>query len=59
MDIPIASIDVGSGMTKFVIAILKQSTNDNRSIQVIKHIEKPISYGVHLIRSNDRFEIIL
>ena len=55
MDIPIASIDVGSGMTKFVIAILKQSTNDNRSIQVIKHIEKPISYGVHLIRSNDGF----
>ena len=55
MDLPIASIDVGSGMTKFVIAILRRSAHNNRSIQVIEQIEKPIPYGVDLKSSNDGF----
>ena len=55
MDLPIASIDVGSGMTKFVIAILRRSAHNNRSIQVIEKIEKPIPYGVYWKSSNDGF----
>ena len=53
MDLPIASIDVGSGMTKFVIAILRRSAHNNRSIHVIEQIEKPIPYGEDLKSSTD------
>ena len=53
MDIPIAAIDVGSGMTKCVIAILKRQDSNKPTIQVIKQIEKPIPYGVDWKTSSD------
>lgn len=55
MNTPIAAIDVGSGMTKFVIAILKRGYDKKPVIQVIQQIEKPIPYGVDWKSSTDGY----
>ena len=53
MDIPIAAIDVGSGMTKFVIAVAKLQADSKPIIDVLHQVEKPIPYGVDWKSSPD------
>ena len=55
MDVPIAAIDVGSGMTKFVIAVVNRQIDRKPSIEVVKQIEKPIPYGVDWKSSSDGY----
>ena len=55
MDVPIAAIDVGSGMTKFVIAVVNRQINRKPYIEVVQQIEKPIPYGVDWKSSSDGY----
>ena len=51
-DTPVAAIDVGSGMTKFIIGIFKYQ-HETKTIEIIKQVERPVPYGVDWKRSTD------
>jgi hypothetical protein len=49
-ELAVAAIDVGSGMTKFVVGVF---TYKDKKIIEMEKLEKPIPYGVDWKRSND------
>ena len=49
---PVVAIDVGSGMTKFVIGLYKRD-DETANIDVMEQLERPIPYGVDWKQSSD------